>query len=292
MKKRSQETKPPRRHAFVEKAPVPAAIILAAAGWFMALTVAGMINIFINAAAESYPRQGLVGHLIGAALILFLYKWWFRPEFQGQIIGGRPGRGFLLGLIFIAYFAVSLLIPVDGLVTELEKPSFAEVSLAFAAGVGEELCFRGLFLGTLMRQWKDDHRKMMIAVLLSSVLFGATHLTNIQAGAGVLVSVMQAVSSAFIGVGFAAVYIRSGNLLVPMFYHVLVDIMAFATNASVQDTGVVGGTYQLPDMIDDALCLILMIAGLWMLRSGVFEEIREIWNEKWKVSNQQETLTD
>lgn len=55
-----------------------------------------------------------------------------------------------------------------------------------------------------MRQWKDDYRTMMIAVLLSSVLFGAMHLSNINAGAGVLVSVMQAVSSAFTGVAFAA----------------------------------------------------------------------------------------
>jgi hypothetical protein len=104
----------------------------------------------------------------------------------------------------------------------------------------------------------------------------------IIAGAGVFVSVMQAVSSAFIGVAFAAVYIRCGNLLVPMAFHVLTDIMAFATNESVSEGGVVTGTYKLGDAIDDVLCLILMIIGLWMLRSGVFEEIREIWNKKWK----------
>ena len=95
-------------------------------------------------------------------------------------------------------------------------------------------------------------------------------------------SVMQAVSSAFIGVAFAAVYIRSGNLLVPMTFHVLTDIMAFATNEKVSEGGVVTGTYQLGDAIDDVACFILMIIGLWMLRSGVFEEIREVWNQKWK----------
>ena len=25
-----------------------------------------------------------------------------------------------------------------------------------------------------------------------------------------------------------------------------------------------------------------VIIGLWMLRSGVFDEIRKIWNRKWK----------
>ena len=48
-----------------------------------------------------------------------------------------------------------------------------------------------------MRQWKDDHRNMMIAVLLSSAAFGAMHFSNIDAGADVFVSVMQAVSSFF-----------------------------------------------------------------------------------------------
>ena len=284
MKKHSQENKTPRRHALVEKAPVLAAIIIAGIGWVAMLVIATWVNMFIKAAVDSYPQQGMVGFIIGAAVIMLLYKWWFKPEFRGQIIGGRPGKGFLLGLIFIAYLIVGVSIPVDGQATEFHKLSFLAISLSFAAGIGEELCFRGLLLGTLMRQWKDDHRKMMIGVLLSSVIFGATHLSNIDAGAGVFVSVMQAVSSFFFGVAVAALYIRSGNLLVPMFYHTLVDIVAFATNPNMNEAGVVTGSYQLGDVIDDTLCLILMIIGLWMLRSGVFEDIREVWDQKWRLN--------
>ena len=75
MKKHSQETKTPRRHALVEKAPVLAAIIFAVIGWFIMLMTASFINVFIMAAVDSYPQQGLVGSLIGAALVLLLYKW-------------------------------------------------------------------------------------------------------------------------------------------------------------------------------------------------------------------------
>ena len=284
MGKHSRETKTPRRHAFVEKAPVLAAIIIAGIGWAAMLVIATWVNMFITAAVDSYPVQGLFGYIIGAAVVLLLYKWWFKPEFQGQIIGGRPGKGFLLGLIFIAYLALSLLL--DGSEMDFKMPTFLSISLSCAAGIGEELCFRGLLLGTLMRQWKDDHRKMMIAVLLSSAAFGAVHLTNIDAGADIFVSVMQAVSSFFFGVAVAALYIRSGNLLAPMFYHALTDIIAFATNPSMTDSGVVTGTYQLGDAIDDVFCFILMIIGLWMLRSGVFEEIREVWDRKWNLTKQ------
>ncbi len=107
MEKHSPETKAPRRHAFVDKAPVPAAIIVAGTGWFAAIMIAALVNRIIMAAVPSYPEQGLVGFLIGAGVIMLLYKGWFRPEFEGQLIGGRLGRGFLFGLIFIAYFAVS-----------------------------------------------------------------------------------------------------------------------------------------------------------------------------------------
>ena len=285
MGKHSKEIKAPRRHVIVDKVPVIAAIIIAGIGSYASIAIATLLDGIIAAIVDSYPQypeRGPVGIIIGAAIIMLLYKLWFRPEFEGQCIGGKPGKGFLLGLIFIAYFAAAMLIPVEGVKTVFKMPSFAMTSLAFIAGIGEELCFRGLFLGTLMRQWKDDHKKMIIAVLLSSALFGAIHLTNISAGAGVFVSVMQAISSGFLGVAFAAVYIRSGNLIVPIVFHVLTDIMAFGTNTAVNESGVVTGTYQLGDAIDDVMCLILMIIGLWMLRSGVFEEIREVWNRKWR----------
>ena len=285
MEKHSQKTKSPRRHVLVEKVPVLAAIIIAGAGWIASLYIGSMINNIIMGFIPSYIQDGLIGYIIGTLVIMLLYKLWFRPEFEGQLTGGRPGKGFLLGLVFIAYFALAVLIPIGGSRTELTMPSITSISLSFVAGIGEEFCFRGLLLGTLMRQWKDDHRKVIFAVLLTSAIFGAIHLTNINSGAGVFVSVMQAISSGFLGVTFAAVYIRSGNLLVPMTFHVLTDIMAFATNPAVSESGVVTGTYQVGDAADDVMCLILMIIGLWMLRSGVFEEVREIWNQKWNTNS-------
>ena len=47
MEKHSKEKKTPRRHSFVEKAPVPAAIILAVSGWVISIIIAGLINNFI-----------------------------------------------------------------------------------------------------------------------------------------------------------------------------------------------------------------------------------------------------
>ena len=281
MGKRSKKVKTLRRHAFVEKAPWLASIILAVAGWLGAAVLTSFVNGIIKLAVPSYPYEGMFGVIIGAAIVMLLYKRWFRPEFEGFMKGGRPGTGFRLGLIFVAYFATAVIFPDGGELT-FKMPTFLSLSMCFAAGILEELCLRGLMLGTLMRQCKDDHKKTVAAVLLSSAVFGAAHLTNIISGAGVFVSVMQAISAGFLGVAFAAVYVRCGNLLVPMIFHTLTDIIAFALNPAVSETGVVGGTYKMGDALDDAFCFVLMIIGLWFIRSGVHEEIREVWNQKWK----------
>ena len=64
---------------------------------------------------------------------------------------------------------------------------------------------------------------MWKACLLSGVLFGAAHLTNILGSApfGVL---MQCVFAASLGTLFAAVYFRTGNLWVTVFLHGAMDI--------------------------------------------------------------------
>ncbi len=93
MKKDLQETRAPRRHTLVDKAPVIAAIIIAVIGWVASLIIASFVNRAITSAVPSYPPEGFAGYIIGAVVIMLLYKWWFRPEFQGQIIGGKPGKG-------------------------------------------------------------------------------------------------------------------------------------------------------------------------------------------------------
>ena len=117
MGKHSKETKAPRRHVIVDKVPVIAAIIIAGVGSYASIAIATLLDGIIAAIVDSYPQypeRGPVGIIIGAAIIMLLYKLWFRPEFEGQCIGGKPGKGFLLGLIFIAYFAAAMLIPVEG----------------------------------------------------------------------------------------------------------------------------------------------------------------------------------
>ena len=85
-------------------------------------------------------------------------------------------------------------------------------------GVAEELVFRGIIAQTLLERYGTARAGVWKACLVSGVLFGAAHLSNLLGSEpfGVL---MQCVFAASLGVLFAAIYFRTGNLWVLVFLH-------------------------------------------------------------------------
>lgn len=85
-------------------------------------------------------------------------------------------------------------------------------------GVAEEFIFRGVIAQSLLERFGTGRAGVWKACLLSGLLFGAAHLTNLLSSApfGVL---MQCVFAASLGTLFAAIYFRTGNLWVTVFLH-------------------------------------------------------------------------
>ena len=88
----------------------------------------------------------------------------------------------------------------------------------FTVGVAEEFLFRGVIAQTLLEHFGTSRAGIWKACLLSGFFFGGAHLTNILSSApfGVL---MQCVFAGSLGVLFAAIYFRTGNLWVLVFLH-------------------------------------------------------------------------
>ena len=77
--------------------------------------------------------------------------------------------------------------------------------LACFCGVAlEEIVFRGLVFSTLLRKYKDKKYCVFFAVLISSALFGVTHIVNLLGGASIGSVVMQIGYSFLLG-GMCAV---------------------------------------------------------------------------------------
>ena len=169
----------------------------------------------------------LVQELVGAGAAWLLLR---RTGRQGLL--GRRGSGFFNGLlvgmyplVFIGYNAFGSLVlgrPENGVLQPAARICTFLVSMAMV-GVAEEFIFRGVIAQTLLEHFGTSRAGVWKACLLSGVLFGAAHLTNILSSApfGVL---MQCVFAASLGTLFAAVYFRTGNLWVTVFLHGAMDI--------------------------------------------------------------------
>ena len=145
-----------------------------------------------------------------------------------------------------------------------------------SVGVAEEFLFRGVIAQTLLEHFGTSRGGVWKACLVSGVLFGAAHLTNLLGSApfGVL---MQCLFAASLGSLFAAIYFRTGNIWVTVFLHGMMDISSM----------IIGGMYGTVTMAEsvssyDSSMLIsvavYLIPMLFLLRRKKLPEVQLYWN--------------
>ena len=281
-----------RRHKFVEKSPAAAAILMCLLWFVLYQLLEFAINYPVSILISDYNAiTGPIGMVLSIAIMMGVYKLWFRPEFEGMLKGDLP-LGFLLGLIELIYvvvtFAVSMMF---GYELNIKPLTSVIIFSSLGAGLGEEFIFRGVLISTLMRQWKDQN-KFRSAAVLSGIVFGLIHATNVFAGADPLRTLLQVIGAVGIGVIFTAVYLRSGSILPCMFYHTLHDIIAIAGESEVTETGIITASkINMGDGANLVMSLVLAAIALWLLRPEKNEEMRALWNRKWKLQEPVEQKT-
>ena len=165
--------------------------------------------------------------LAGAAVMVLVLKKTGRAGilfrrgsgfFNGLLVGMYPlvliGYSFFVTLMFQRPENTPLL-PLGRILTFLLS--------MMMVGVAEEFAFRGVIAQTLLEHYGTSRGGIWKACIMSGLLFGAGHLTNILGSEpfGVL---MQCLFATALGVLFAAIYFRTGNLWVTVFLHGMMDI--------------------------------------------------------------------
>jgi uncharacterized protein len=177
--------------------------------WLAALAEAGLALVALGLAAWA-----------GVAPLAAI-RWNERGLAQG-IVATAP---LLLGLWWCRRTSVT---PVARLVAFVETrvaPIFAGAHVgqlalvALMAGVGEELLFRGVLQPVL-----GAHVSVWPAVLIVGGLFGLAHW----------LTPMYALLAGIVGTYLGAVFVASGNLLVPIVVHALYDLVALVTLTRVK----------------------------------------------------------
>ena len=204
------------------------------------LTVAGPGAVLLTALVARLPLPAalvpvtglLIGELLLCGMLLTAVatrRWW---QLAG-LIADRPIRQsfrewrapLLLLLLGLAVIVVRV---AAGLLTGPGQRMLAQtsggvvvaliVSSMLLVGFNEELLFRGLALGALLRERGLTRVGVYQAVITVSVLFGLAHLIR----EGPIISRLElAGGTAVIGLMFAAVRLRSGSIWVGAAMHAL-----------------------------------------------------------------------
>ena len=159
--------------------------------------------------SQSLIVLGLLAVLVAAGLTAL--GWWRAVGFNAR------SQWRDLRLLWLP--AVLVLLPLVGGVRTVAPGALAIFVIGYAlTGFAEEAFARGILLRVL------QPRSVLSAVLISSLLFGVMHLSNVMFRSSPALVVAQAIGAVCFGVGFAALRLRTGTIWPLLVLHMLTDL--------------------------------------------------------------------
>ena len=188
---------------FAVKHPVIFTIILFFAGLVLALVCS------LPCAVIGLENGTDIGRILAGVILLMVFRYTVPKNSLFK------GIGLIIpGLLFVVWnIAYNLL---SG--ASVTTPGLIDVIACIAPALFEETIFRVISIYFL----KENGRSNLEALILSAVIFGVVHLTNI-AGMTPVNAAVQAGYAAVIGLVLGAVYLRSHDMFSVFLLHFLID---------------------------------------------------------------------
>ena len=178
-----------------------------------------------NDFAEYIIRYSIMSVLLIIALIVLHRLSILKFEWK------KFKKGLWLGLLFIV-LALARFIP--SLISQSAENEFLPVidivifivAILIGTGFTEEVLCRGIVMNLLLDNYGRDTRKgITTAILLSSFIFGFSHLSNaISSDVNLAGALLQSIAASGMGLFFGAVYARSHSIWPVVFLHGFWDI--------------------------------------------------------------------
>ena len=181
--------------------------------------------LFTNDFAAYFASQTVLA-LLALLCVFFLKQMDLFKTDREAFKTGWMSAGFY-GVLFILETVIAFLTAGGITVTIPELILF--ILQGFLIGFGEEVLFRGLIQRTIHSYiGEKTHRQVLLAVMISGVIFGMTHILNslITGIDFAAISVQMAVTS-FMGMYLGAIYYRTGkNIWYVIILHGLYDMLS------------------------------------------------------------------
>lgn len=221
------------------------------------------LDLINNPKLSALLTTGAVGAMGYFILITTVMRAWhlswpgLKPHFSGDF------NWWILLLLVVLFFAAALAPLFYGFKLPNQQRIFELTCSAFEAGVGEETLFRFALLGVLFDALHNVRQRLPIALVISAVLFGLMHLSNILlAGQSVPLTIYQALNTTLVGLFLAVTYVYTGQLWLVMLMHFTSDWIGFVTS----DSSSIVGSLTSNDWLSLLLvAVVVIVLTVWMM---------------------------
>lgn len=149
--------------------------------------------------------------------------------------------------------------------------SFRSILTPVMAGITEEVIFRLIPLSLILHEQRDS-RRLRAAVLMTSFVFGAWHLFN----GGGLGTVLQSVFAGLVGIFYAAVFLRTGSVVLPALLHLFFDLTVMTIGAVKPEADELHVLILLAELVG-------VVMGIILLRKKKHAEIFKVLERAWPM---------
>lgn len=166
--------------------------------------------------------------IIFGLIELYIFIKIFHKERWQDVINFRHFKPALIagsGIILYTIFMITLIIiGVDSLKeTTLSLLFLQLIAQQATTGFWEELTCRAFVLEGYFKKMKKTWLKRLVYACITFIIFGLSHALNVT---NMTFSLNRFVFTGTIGFAYAAIYLYSHNILVPMLLHFIYDIPA------------------------------------------------------------------
>jgi uncharacterized protein len=226
-----------------------------------------LVLIDINVLQENLDTQMITGSLLrilgGLVFIVIIYGLGHGHIFKFKNVSKALLIMIPAFIVSINNFPIIAFLDGRAVLTEPVYRVFLFFIESLSVGFFEEIIFRGMILVYLLNKLKDEKNGVMKSIILSSVIFGFIHVINIFNGASVNSTMLQIGYSFLVGMMWAVLFIKTGNLWLTMLLHATFNFFGQV----MFYLGTVDGRYdQFTTVITIIIALFAAFHTLWIFR--------------------------
>lgn len=237
---------------------------------------------------NEFVVEGIMALLVLAVMLMFGNSYVFKEKRRGFFESVKLGWPMLIIALFNL---IASIIAIKGKTFD-SNALINLVVFSFAIGCAEEFLCRGWLLNEFTERYKNDKKQIIASILLSSLIFGIMHISNIwNTNQGLFMTIMQILEATACGFLLGSIYYKTKNIWSVVFIHAFWDFAIFLRELPMIrdcETGVLSVEVMTVETLSTiAIILMYILTSILVLRSKTGEKVLGTNKE---IRNQNKTI--